>query len=262
MISFTQLGRWGRLGNQMYEYAALVGIGLELGFAIAVPPLARHALGECFEITAPILTERDERGLRHVFDEPAIGFSPRYRSITDGTDLRGFFQSPGYFPPREVLVAEFTFRPALWTAATAELAPWRAVGRPVVGITVRRGDYLPQTEQYVQLGEGTYYDDAIALVADQDPVYLVSSDDPDWCRSRFVGEQFRVIDSISAYAQLALLTQCDHVILANSSFAWWAAWLNDRGGLRIAPDRWWGEQCEWPESTRDPLPEGWIEVPV
>ncbi len=262
MISFTELGRWGRLGNQLYEYAALVGIGLELGYDIAIPPFGHHALGDCFELTAPILTARDHSRLRHVFTEPAIGFTPRYRSIEDGTDLRGFFQSPRYFPPRAILAAELTFRPTLLEAATSVLAPWRASGRPVVGVTVRRGDYQLHPDQFLPLWTGDYYDDAIALVADLDPVFLVSSDEPDWCRTRFVGEQFVVVDTISDQAQLALLTRCDHLILANSSFAWWAAWLNGGDGMRIAASRWWGEECDAPESTRDPLPEGWTEVPV
>ncbi len=261
MIAFTQLGQWGRLGNQLYEYAALVGIGLELGYDIAIPPLGRHGLGECFEITAPILTARDERRLRHVFEEPAIGYSPRYRAIEDHTDLRGFFQSPRYFPPRAVLTAELTFRPALVVAANTVLAPWRAAGRPIVGVTVRRGDYQLHPEQFLPLWAGSYYDDAIEHLAPLDPVFLVSSDEPAWCRERFVGDQFVVVDSISDQAQLAMLTACDHLILANSSFAWWAAWLNDRGGTVIVAQRWWGEHCAAPESTRDPVPADWIEIP-
>jgi galactoside 2-L-fucosyltransferase 1/2 len=262
MITFTELGHWGRLGNQMYEYATLLGIGLELGYDVAIPPPGSHLLGECFDVTAPILTASDRERVRHVFAEPRVGYSDRYRSIEDFTDLRGFFQSPRYFPPREVVVAEFTFVPRIQRAADAALAPWRECGRPVVGVTVRRGDYLLHPHQFVSLSDTSFYDQAIALVEDLDPVFLVSSDEPAWCREHFTDQRFHVIDDVGDYVQLAMLTQCDHLILANSSYGWWAAWLNDGDGQRIAASRWYGDDCEYPEADRDPLPDGWVEVPV
>lgn len=265
MITFSELGRWGRLGNQMYEYAALLGIGFELGYEVAIPPLDQHLLGSCFDISAPILTRRDRRRIRHHFHEPRIGWSERYRGIEDFTDLTGFFQSERYFPPREVVKAEFTFHPALLEVAASIVEPWRGAGRPVVGVTVRRGDYQLNPQQFVQLWSTDFYDRAVSVIDEQvtpDAVFLVSSDEPEWCRERFADERFVVLDDAPDEAQLALLTMCDHLIIANSSFAWWGAWLNDAPGLRLASDTWWGEHGDAPEADRDPLPDGWIALPV
>lgn len=260
MITFSQLGRWGRLGNQMYEYAALLGIGAELGYTVKIPPLSRHLLAACFRITTPVYRRHELWRVRRVFEEPCIGYSARYRAIRDNTDLRGFFQSPRYFPPREVVRREFTFHPRHLAAAETLLRPLRDQGRAVAGVMVRRGDYQLSPQQFVQLWSTGYYDNALAVVDQFDPVYVVSSDDPAWCRQRFVGERFRFADGIDDYAQLALLARCDHLIIANSSYAWWAAWLNESPGLRIAPARWWGDDCDFPESDRDPLPDGWLAV--
>ena len=270
MISFQQLGQWGRLGNQMYEYAALLGIGAELGYDVGIPPPDRHQLADCFEITAPVLRRRDLLRIRHVHVEPSVGWSDAYRGIRDGTDLRGFFQSPRYFPATEVLRRELTFHaPIRAAAAAAESAlRARAGGRPLVGLTVRRGDFLVHGEQFVPLWSNGFYDRAQARLRDGlgpgvDPFVVVSSDEPDWCRTAFAGEPFHVIgadEGIDDVAQLALLARCDHLIIANSSYSWWAAWLNEQAGMIIAAARWWGDDCAYPEATRDPLPAGWLEV--
>lgn len=259
MITFTRLGRWGRLGNQMFEYAALLGISRRLGYDVAIPAPGRHALTSCFDITARFLRPADQRQLRHVFQEPRLGYSERFWAIEDFTDLRGFFQSQRYFPPRDVITREFTFQPELTEAAEGMLQPWRDQGRAVVGMTVRRRDYQDYPELFVQLWDTDFYERALREFEDLDPVVVVSSDDPDWCRERFAGAGFAFADSISDNAQLALLTRCDHLIVANSSFAWWAAWLNDLPGRRITPSRWYGEALE---AQRDPLPEGWEALGV
>jgi glycosyl transferase family 11 len=259
MITFSRLGRWGRLGNQMFEYAALLGIGMRLGYDVAVPGPDRHDLASCFDITARILTGGDRGQLRHVFQEPRIGYSERFWAIEDFTDLRGFFQSPRYFPPRDVVKAEFTFRADLMEAAADVMQPWRDEGRVIVGMTVRRSDYQEHPELYVQLWDTDFYDRALAEFEDLDPIVVVSSDDQVWCRERFAGERFVFADTVSDNAQLALLTLCDHLIVSNSSYAWWSAWLNDGPGRRIAASRWLGEGLE---THRDPLPEGWEALEV
>jgi hypothetical protein len=259
MIAFSRLGRWGRLGNQMFEYAALLGIGMRLGYDVAIPSADRHSLASCFEVSAPTLGNRARARLRHVFQEPRIGYSERFWAIEDFTDIRGFFQSPRYFPPRDVVMAEFAFRPDLLEAAEQVLQPLRDDGRVVVGMTVRRADYQEHKQLFVQLWESDYYDRALAQLEALDPIVVVSSDDPGWCRERFRGDRFVFPDSISDTAQLALLTRCDHVIVSNSSFAWWGAWLNDGPGRRIAASRWFTDALE---PHRDPLPEGWEALEV
>lgn len=262
MITYTKLGypRWGRLGNQMFEYATLLGVGMRLGYDVAIPPPQQHSLLSCFDISAPVLTEPDREKLRHIFHEDCLGYSDRVWSIEDWTDLRGYFQSERYFPPREVVKAEFTFKPELMKAAQDLLQPWREEGRVIVGMSVRRGDYQKYPGKFVQLFDTDFYDRAVAEFEGLDPIVIVSSDQPDWCRQRYVGDRFAFADSISDPAQLAMLTLCDHVILANGSFAWWGAWLNDGPGRRIAPSRWM--KVELREAQRDPLPEGWEVLEV
>jgi hypothetical protein len=140
-------------------------------------------------------------------------------------------------------------------AARDLLQPWREQGRVTVGMSVRRGDYQKYPGKFVQLFDTDYYDRALAELEDLDPIVIVTSDQPDWCRERYAGDRFAFADSISDPAQMAMLTQCDHLIVANSSFSWWGAWLNDGPGRRIGPAKWM--MIEERESQRDPLPDGW-----
>jgi Glycosyl transferase family 11 len=259
LITFSRLGKWGRLGNQMYEYAALLGIGMKLGYEIAIPPHEQHALDSCFDVTAPILSERDLRKIRHVFQEPRYGYSERFWSIEDYTDLRGFFRSEFFFPPREVVKREFAFKPELVEAAAEFLQPWRDEGREIVGMAVRRGDFALFPEHFVQLWETDFFDRALAEFDGLDRVVVVSSNEPDWCRQRFAGERLMFPDSLSDTEQLAMFTLCDHMIVSNSTFSWWGAWLNDRPGRRIAPSRW---RVGVLEAQRDPLPVGWEALEI
>jgi hypothetical protein len=54
------------------------------------------------------------------------------------------------------------------------------------------------------------------------------------------------------------MTLCKHFIIPNSSFAWWAAWLNTNPGkIVVAPKKWFNNG---PTDTQDILPEGWIKL--
>jgi hypothetical protein len=71
--------------------------------------------------------------------------------------------------------------------------------------------------------------------------FLIFSDDIDWCRENFNSDQFHVVDSGSPYADLRLITMCNHHINANSSFSWWGSWLNRKENKRvICPSNWFG----------------------
>lgn len=113
-----------------------------------------------------------------------------------------------------------------------------------VSVHIRRGDYL-KNPIYGVCGED-YYRNAIKKMASQtsDAKFYVFSDDPEWCRD-FMGEMnvnYQVIDhnrGADSYKDMYLMTKCRHNIIANSTFSWWGAWLNDNPEkVVIAPSKW------------------------
>lgn len=113
-----------------------------------------------------------------------------------------------------------------------------------VSIHVRRGDYLRHREIYGNICTRLYYSEAIRIINGQvdDPHFFVFSDDIEWCRQEFKSlSKVNFVDwnVLHAYFDMRLMAQCKHNIIANSSFSWWAAWLNENEGkIIIMPKKW------------------------
>lgn len=113
-----------------------------------------------------------------------------------------------------------------------------------VSLHIRRGDYLNNPIYNVCTEE--YYKKAIDKILESvgNPFFVVFSDDADW--SRFCLKQFNVNYKIvdwnrgqDSYQDMFLMSQCKHNIIANSTFSWWGAWLNQNDDkIVIAPSNW------------------------
>jgi len=104
--------------------------------------------------------------------------------------------------------------------------------------------------------------------------FFIFSDDISWCRENFGSinnVQFVVHDQpADASEDLLLMSACRHQIIANSTFSWWGAWLNDNPEkIVIAPKKWFGRaftDAVHPPyasryyNTKDLLPESWIKL--
>lgn len=117
-----------------------------------------------------------------------------------------------------------------------------------VGIHVRRGDYLKLPHRHPFCGK-KYYFDSIAKF-DKGTQFVVCSDDLKWCKEIFVGDNFYFVESGSALADFFVLAQCKANIISNSTFSWWASFINHDNKRIIAPSRWFGIQLA-DRTTRD-----------
>jgi hypothetical protein len=185
----------------------------------------------------------------------------RYResmlSIDLPSYLQGYLQSERYFSAITDEVAGSLAIPPVSKPAPAD-------PRPTVAISFRRGDY-------VRLGWELpfgYYENALeALARDErvrEPRFLLFGDDQAFL-TLAVSWMARFGPATSAYdiasdelSHLALLRDCDHCVIANSSFAWWGAWLGDqehRAGPRVvlAP-------ADYRNFGPDILPDRWTAV--
>lgn len=175
----------------------------------------------------------------YVFDPTLFGFNNQIY-------LRGFWQSYQYFEDiREVLLNDFTFK----KPASGKNAEWfnLALESNSVSIHVRRGDYVSVAQANKSHGvmEVPYYEQAIKAVAQRigKVRFFVFSDDMPWVRENLKLPEDTVFiegnDGEAAFEDMRLMTQCRHNIIANSSFSWWGAWLNQHPGkLVVAPNQW------------------------
>jgi hypothetical protein len=127
-------------------------------------------------------------------------------------------------------------------------------------IHVRRGDYLKYPNKHTQ-SPTEYYDTAISLVKEKHPnvTFLIFSDDIQWCKNHFIGNEFTFIEGFEDWEDLILMSLCDANIITNSTFSWWAAWLGEKPNkLIIAPEKWFGP--EGPQDQQDIIPERWTKL--
>lgn len=137
-----------------------------------------------------------------------------------------YLQDPKYFKNNENLIKSY-FSEGI-------------VSVPFVSIHVRRGDYV-DNPFYVDLTKVDYYEKAIALFPGE--MFLVFSDDPEFCKtlSWFHPRYMKIVEKGNEVEDLNKIASCHHNIIANSSYSWWAAYLNPHEDKKIvAPSKdWW-----------------------
>jgi hypothetical protein len=127
---------------------------------------------------------------------------------------------------------------------------------PYVGIHLRRGDYV-NNSYYVDLATTGYYIDAINLFPNSK--FLVFSDDIEFAKTYFEGSKFAFDDSEDEMEAFNKLASCESQIIANSSFSWWAGYLNSYPQKKVvAPnaEKWYADG----NPNRTVCPEDWIRV--
>lgn len=180
--------------------------------------------------------------------------------------LTGYFQSEQYFSDIKDEVRE-AFRFRLKNAegngageadetSGIVLAPEqkellsRIQSCEAVSVHIRRGDYLSAQNQAMFGGicDDAYYDRAIAEMKRRLPgaVFFFFSNDTDWVKAHYQGENYVVAEGNgedAGFLDLFLMSRCRHHIMANSSFSWWGAWLDDNPDkIVIAPKKWFNDR--------------------
>lgn len=197
---------------------------------------------------------------------PDACFDARFDAQPDDTYLEGMFQSEHYFADvAGVLRQHFSFRyPPL--PAVADMAR-RIAASPSAAVHFRRGDYVTNEAFNRDIGVLglDYYERAIALLRERHPdvTLYVFSDDIEAVEREFrpaVPHVFvRVTRPWHAYDKIRLMSQCRHAIVSNSTFAWWAAWLNPSPDkMVIAPEPWFAGAAL---DGRDVVPASWHRLP-
>lgn len=283
-ISFNGLGNAGRLGNQMFQYAALRGIANNRGFNWMIPPEGsercdNYGLFDAFKLTHCKKENQGEQ-LRKTISWREFHFNEElFNNCPDDMDLDGYFQSEKYFLSISDQIREdFTFKDE-WVEPCKEYID--SIGNDkLVFLHVRRGNPNLQgvrgerwsyqlLQQYHPLCKFEYYEEALKEFDDSYQV-VVFSDVIDWCKKQefFQGDRFLFSDNSLQlfsdgasvpYVDLCLMSLCSDAIIANSSLSWWGAWLiNNPNKKVIAPKPWFGSAYNH-YIMDDLIPTGWIE---
>lgn len=260
MIGFNHLGLNGRLGNQMFQYAALRGIANNKGYDFCIPnsefknEWRDHQLFEIFEL----------EGLKNIkflpgdyYTEPQFNYSQEYvDNCPDNINLFGYFQTEKYFLNiEEDIRKDFTFKSKILEPCKKEFQ-----FNNIISLHVRRTDYIEKSKDHPPCTLD-YYKKALDMFDLNIPV-IIFSDDTHWCKEQdlFQSDRFIISESNSNSIDICLMSMCTHHIIANSSFSWWGAWLSKSNNV-IAPSRWYGVSGYTSNhNTEDIIPSRWIKI--
>lgn len=202
-----------------------------------------------------------------IYEEPSFDFQSKAFSIKSPVYIKGYFQSYKYFIGYEDLIQNFfSFPINRLDNNNLELLSDIKLGNSI-SIHVRRGDYVQdkKTQQFHGNCSLQYYFDAISLLVskNKDVKLIFFSDDSDWVKEQFENLPYSKIfidhnKNENSWKDMFLMSCCAHNIIANSSFSWWAAWLNENPHKTvIAPKNWFAET---EKNTNDLIPTEWIRL--
>lgn len=247
-ITFSKLGEYGRLGNSMFQMAATIGLATKHNDTFMFPNWEFY-VEERFNL--PDNTFRPDHQIKYssTYDEPHF----HYKEIPykPNMNLMGYFQSEKYFAHCKPLIRS-CFK------EDVENMP------KVCSIHVRRGDYIePHLNGCYENLDMEYYNHAMKMTDANH--FIVCSDDIEWCKSQFEsGLKYNFSFSEASddpLTDMQMMASCGTNIIANSSFSWWAAWLNNNENKKvIAPQKWFGPKLAPTHDTKDLYPEEWIKI--
>lgn len=268
----------GGLGNQMFQYAFLLAMREATGDECLMDT-SKYAtynlhngfeLPEVFKISARSATKEElkrvtryttnyklSRVFRKFFPKkkteviehmPSCEYMPNiFREAKGDLFYEGIWQNEKYFSQvRSLILKEFTYRNPLSKQNLDAIDKFTQ--KTTVSIHVRRGDYLKH-KNYIGLCGIDYYTAAIAHVKakyGKDVQFAIFSNDLGWCQDNLLplidGYESMMVDwnkGVESYNDIRLMSACQVNIIANSSFSWWAAYLNQNENKEvIAPRKW------------------------
>lgn len=238
MISFCNIGYNGRFGNQMFQYAALMGFAAYSNLDFGIPKQnseiekvtgqlqykEKFELPDCFNLSYSYLDMSPEFLF---FDNNTL------QKVPDKTDINGYFQSEKYFQHIEnEIKKQFCFKKSIIEKSKELFFD----AENFISVHIRRTDYA-NLQDYHPLVTQEWYESAMNHFKNE--TFLFFSDDIQWCKDTF-GTRNIYSESNDKYVDMCTMTRCKGHIIANSSFSWWGAYLGN--GKTIAPKTWFGEK--------------------
>lgn len=278
----------GGLGNQMFQYAFGKSleirnrvVGYSTGFYDDFPNSRRfdllNAFGnielnlgydDVFKVTLDRWRNLADKKMsykeRFFWDEKEEEYGVFNKNVyeTENCVFSGYWQSYLYFEElRSELIKDFELK--IFSEEVKKMYDTINVSENYVSIHIRRGDYLKFDEIYGQICTSSYYKNAISYCKKtmKAPRFIVFSDDINWAEQNlciedaiyFRGENYK---QYNFWDDMALMSVCNTNIIANSTFSWWGAWLNQKENHIVIAPRIWAN----PYPFCDICPDSWLRL--
>ena len=269
----------GGLGNQMFQYAVGKAIAIKYNdiLKMDITTYDKNNIHNgyrlnIFNINEQIASKKEIKSLkrwnilnklklytrnkvydekeRTIYDEDIFNYKNIY--------LKEYWQNEKYFLSiKDILLKEFSLKMDMYETIQNQYKYIRDTNS--ISIHVKRGDYAKHPE--IGILDIDYYKGAVTYIRSkiENPIFYIFSNDINWCKSNFnfIKDKIFIENTKNEIDDLFLMKNCHHNIIANSSFSWWAAWLNEnKQKIIISPKKWMVKNPNNYKWT----PNSWIEI--
>lgn len=256
--SFGKFHNFG-LGNQLFQIATALSYARDNSLQPIFPDLNNPKYGN---YTNSIFRKLDlssykEEQINCEYFEPYFNYCKL--PIKKNIRLNGYFQSDKYFKSNINYIKDF-FSPNNEILSKLK-SNYSNLTENSVACHIRLGDYTILQNHHLNLHKTEYYSNALNQV-EVDKV-VVFSDDIQTAKKLNLksNKSISFVQTSSDIEDLYLMSLFKNIIISNSTFSWWAAWLNRLDSKIIFyPDKWFGQLKE--NNTQDMIPQGWKKVSV
>lgn len=250
----------GQLGNQMFIIAAATSLALDHGAIPVFPDLVQsnqYNIPWNYERLFHVLPVQQPGPVSVVYKEPRFCYQPI--PYQPNMKLFGYFQSEKYFSSHKEEILEL-FAPPTDVITYLSKTYADILAHPLtVSIHVRFYHEDPGGKVHPTCSR-EYFLKAMEFFPEE-ALFVVFSNNMEKCKRllRGIRKNFRLIEGQDHFCDLYLMSFCKHNIIANSSFSWWAAYLNRNPDKQvIAPKLWFNPK--YGADIKDLLPDGWIKI--
>ena len=241
---------FGGLGNQMFQYSYALLLK-EQGYKVEIDTTyfdktSNKYMLKYFDISIPITTSR----LRLLTYNMLSIFTNKIFSRSYGSYKIGYWQNIKYLPRKKTLNKEFNFK--IYFSKYCLDVLKKIEKSNSVSVHVRRGDYLNKINSRIYNNlDAKYYNDSFKLMDSKlnNPFYFVFSNDIDWAKKSIQNDNVFFVENKCLNNDIEdffLMTSCKHNIIANSTFSWWAAFMNcNKSKLIVMPEKWFCNKNEF-----------------
>ena len=262
----------GRLGNQLFQiaFASVLAKRLNTGYYLCRKPWRGVLALKYFDVNGlnkfSFLTKfltghflKVPGILKPVAISNDISVEEQTPLLTNNAYYIGFFQSEKYYIGYEKYVQElFCIKGKYQQLFESSMGEYMR-RKKSIAVHIRRGDYLNQEGEDISLSI-PYYKKSLSRIADvQSYNVIFVSDDIEWVKQQFTEFPDALFCSNHLMVDLQILMHADVLVLANSSFSWWGAYLNKKNAVVYAPYYWLGNKVKG-TSPKDILCRNWIGI--
>jgi len=254
------------LGNQMFGVAAALSHAEDNNIKAVFPCLLdRNRYGSyCDNIFRNLNIENPPAPVQNFYKEPKFSFSkiPKKQNMV----IEGYFQSERYFAHnRDLILKTFTLPYKIESYLNFKYSKILSL-KNTVSVHIRRGDYLTNFKGCFEILDNEYYSRAFNCFDKESVFVFFGEHEKD---SIYFKENFNLKNSFFIHdddiIDLFLMSKLKNNIIANSSFSWWGAWLNQNKEKKVvAPQKWFGKDNpsfkNSDKITVDLIPKEWIRL--